>query len=206
MKKFGLTVPTAVSFLGEASGSLATWQKWDNQTKYNVLYGQGVSATALQVAQIFGILANGGVKLPLTLVQSCTKPDGTVTGLPSATGTRVVKDSTAKTVVNMLESVVQGGELSSTVKIPGYRVAGKSGTAEVAGPNGYGSDRVVSFAGIAPADDPQYVVVVTYTKPATMKSSAAAAPTFKKIMSQVLAKYGVPPSTTPLNDYPATTW
>jgi cell division protein FtsI (penicillin-binding protein 3) len=206
MKKFGLTVPTAVNFLGEAGGSLAPWQKWDDQTKYNVLYGQGVSATALQVAQIFGILANGGVKLPLTLVQSCTRPDGTITGLPSTTGTRVVKDSTAKTVVNMLESVVQGGELSNAVKIPGYRVAGKSGTAEVAGPGGYGSDRVVSFAGIAPADDPQYVVVVTYTKPATMKSSAAAAPTFKKIMSQVLAKYGVPPSTTPLNDYPATTW
>ena len=70
---------------------------------------------------------------------------------------------------------------------------------------GYTSDRIVSFAGIAPAEDPQYVVVVTYTKPATMKSSAAAAPTFKKIMSQVLTKYRVPPSTTP-STYPATTW
>ena len=204
MKKFGLGQATAVGFLGEATG-LINKLPWDSQTHYNVLYGQGVSATALQVAQIFGTLGNGGMRLPTTLVESCTKADGTVSDLPSTTGTRVVSERTAKTVVNMLESVVQAGELSKAVKIPGYRVAGKSGTAEMASNGRYTGDRVVSFAGIAPAEDPQYVVVVTYTKPATMKSSAAAAPTFKKIMSQVLTKYRVPPSTTP-STYPPTTW
>ena len=204
MKKFGLGETTAVKFLGESSGSIQKLP-WDSQTHYNVLYGQGVSATALQVAQIFGTIGNGGMRLPTTLVESCTKPDGKVSDLPSTTGVRVVSESTAKTVTNMLESVVEGGELSKAVKIPGYRVAGKSGTAEIAGPRGYTGDRVVSFAGIAPAEDPQYVVVVTYTKPATIKSSAAAAPTFKKIMSQVLTRYRVPPSTTP-STYPATTW
>ena len=204
MKKFGLGETTAVKFLGESSGSIQKLP-WDSQTHYNVLYGQGVSATALQVAQIFGTIGNGGMRLPTTLVESCTKPDGKVSDLPSTTGVRVVSESTAKTVTNMLESVVEGGELSKAVKIPGYRVAGKSGTAEIAGPRGYTGDRVVSFAGIAPAEDPQYVVVVTYTKPATIKSSAAAAPTFKKIMSQVLTRYRVPPSTT-LSTYPATTW
>ena len=204
MKKFGLDQATAVNFLGEATGSIRKLP-WDAQTHYNVLYGQGVSATALQVAQIFGTLGNGGMRLPTTLVEGCTRPDGTVTDLPSTTGIRVVSESTAKTVTNMLESVVQAGELSKAVKIPGYRVAGKSGTAEVASNGRYTGDRVVSFAGIAPAENPQYVVVVTYTKPATMKSSAAAAPTFKKIMSQVLTKYRVPPSTTP-STYPATTW
>ena len=204
MKKFGLGETTAVKFLGESSGSIQKLP-WDSQTHYNVLYGQGVSATALQVAQIFGTIGNGGMRLPTTLVESCTKPDGKVSDLPSTTGVRVVSESTAKTVTNMLESVVEGGELSKAVKIPGYRVAGKSGTAEIAGPRGYTGDRVVSFAGIAPAEDPQYVVVVTYTKPATIRSSAAAAPTFKKIMSQVLTRYRVPPSTTP-STYPATTW
>jgi cell division protein FtsI (penicillin-binding protein 3) len=204
MKKFGLGQATAVGFPGEATGFINKLP-WDEQTHYNVLYGQGVSATAIQVAQIFGTLGNGGMRLPTTLVESCTRPDGTVTDLPSTAGTRVVSESTAKTVVNMLESVVQGGELSKAVKIPGYRVAGKSGTAEVASNGRYTGDRVVSFAGIAPAENPQYVVVVTYTKPATMKSSAAAAPTFKKIMSQVLTKYRVPPSTSP-STYPATTW
>jgi len=204
MKKFGLGEATAVKFLGESSGSIQKLP-WDSQTHYNVLYGQGVSATALQVAQIFATIGNGGMRLPTTLVESCTKPDGKVSDLPSTTGVRVVSESSAKTVTNMLESVVQGGELSKAVKIPGYRVAGKSGTAEMAGPQGYTGDRVVSFAGIAPAEDPQYVVVVTYTKPATIRSSAAAAPTFKKIMSQVLTRYRVPPSTTP-STYPATTW
>ena len=204
MKKFGIGQATPVNFLGEATGSLA--KTWDDQTKYNVLYGQGVSATALQVAQIFATLGNGGMKLPLNLVQSCTMPNGTVTSVPPTAGTRVVSTSTAKTVVNMLESVVDSGELSRVVKIPGYHVAGKSGTAEIASNGRYTGDRVVSFAGIAPAEDPQYVVVVTYTKPSTMKSSAAAAPTFKQIMSQVLSKYQVPPTTAPTDDYPATTW
>lgn len=203
MKKFGLNEKTAVNFQGEALGSLQ--KTWDSQTKYNVLYGQGVSATALQVAGIYSTLANGGVKLPLVLVNGCTQADGTVTDAPATTGTRVVSDSTAKTVVNMLESVVTGGSLSKSVTIPGYRVAGKSGTAEVAANGKYTSDRDVSFVGIAPAENPQYVVLVTYTKPATMKSSAAAAPTFHKIMSEVLTKYRVPPSTTPSTS-PATTW
>ena len=122
MKKFGLGQKTAVDFLGEASGNLGVTgsasKPWDDQSKYNVLYGQGVSATALQVAQIFGTLANGGVRLPMTLVESCTKPDGTVTDVPSTAGTRVVSESTAKTVVNMLESVVQGGELSKASPSP----------------------------------------------------------------------------------------
>jgi cell division protein FtsI (penicillin-binding protein 3) len=204
MKKFGLGTPTAVGFPGEASGYLP--KNWDTQTKYNVLFGQGVSATALQVASIYSTIANGGVKLPLTLVEGCTKPDGTVTDLPKTQGTRVISDATAKTVANMLESVVTGGELGPQLRIPGYRIAAKSGTAEVAGPNGagYGTDRIVSLAGMAPAEDPQYVVLVTYTKPDIMKTSAAAAPTFQKIMTQVLKTYRVPPSTTPSTSPPAT--
>jgi cell division protein FtsI (penicillin-binding protein 3) len=206
MKKFGIGTRTAVDFQGERTDTMANYTQWDSQTKYNVLYGQGVTASALQVAGIYQTLGNNGVRLPLQLVEGCEQPDGSMTDVAPTAGTRVVSDATAKTVVNMLESVVQGGELSKTVKIPGYRVAGKSGTAEVAENGRYSSDRIVSFVGLAPANDPQYEVLVTYTKPATMKSSAAAAPTFKKIMTQVLTKYRVPPSTTPLNAYPATTW
>jgi cell division protein FtsI (penicillin-binding protein 3) len=204
MKAFGLGQQTAVHFQAEGSGIIQPLP-WDDQTKYNVLYGQGVSATALQVAGIYQTLGNNGVRLPLSLVDGCTKADGTVTDTPSTTGTQVVSGTTAKTVVNMLESVVDSGPLASTTKIPGYRVAGKSGTAEVAANGVYTDDRIVSFAGLAPATDPQYEVLVTFTKPSIMKTSAAAAPTFKKIMTQVLTKYRVPPSTTP-STYPATTW
>ena len=108
--------------------------------------------------------------------------------------------------VQMIEKVVSDGDLKDVLSIPGYRVAAKTGTAEVAkaGGGGYGSDRIVSVAGLAPAEDPQYVVVVTFTKPSTIKTSAAAAPTFNKIMSQVLEMYRVPPSTEPAPVIPQT--
>ncbi|MCU1556685.1 MAG: peptidoglycan glycosyltransferase [Microbacteriaceae bacterium] len=168
-------------------------------------YGQGIAVSAIQLAGAYQTIANGGVKLPLKLVESCTAADGTVSDVPSNVGTRVISEQSSKTVVNMLESVVTGGELSKTLKIPGYRVAAKSGTAEVAANGRYTSDRIVSLAGIAPAENPQYVVLVTYTKPAIMKSSAAAAPTFHKIMSEVLTRYRVTPSTTP-STTPPTNW
>jgi cell division protein FtsI (penicillin-binding protein 3) len=206
MQKFGLGQNTAVGFQGEEARGIPPLKNWDDQKKYDMLYGQGVSVTAMQLAGAYQAIANGGVRLPLTLVEGCTEPDGTVTELPPTTGVRVISDSSAKTVVNMLESVVTGGELGPVLRIPGYRVAAKSGTAQVALPNGggYGNDMIVSLAGIAPAENPQYVVLVTYTKPAIMKSSAAAAPTFHKIMTQVLKTYRVPPSTTPSTSPPAT--
>jgi cell division protein FtsI (penicillin-binding protein 3) len=204
MRKFGLGEKTAINMGGEQSAGILA-KTWDDQTKYNVMYGQGVSATAVQMAGIYQTIGNNGVRLPLTLVEGCQQADGTMTDVPSTTGVRVVSDQAAKTVVNMLESVVTGGELSKSLKIAGYRVAAKSGTAEVAVNGRYTGDRVVSVAGLAPAEDPQYAVIVTFTKPAIMKSSAAAAPTFHKIMSEVLTKYRVPPSTTPSTS-PATTW
>jgi cell division protein FtsI (penicillin-binding protein 3) len=202
MRKFGLGEKTAVNFQGETPGILH--KKWDSQTKYNVTFGQGVSASDAQVAGIYQTLANGGVRLPLTLVESCTKPDGTVVTPKRPAGIRVVSGQTAKTTVNMLESVVLRGELSSALKIPGYRVAAKSGTGEVPGPKGYTDERVVSVVGIAPAENPQYVVLVSYVKPRIMKTSAAAAPTFRKIMTQVLKTHRVPPSKTPSTSPPAT--
>jgi cell division protein FtsI (penicillin-binding protein 3) len=105
----------------------------------------------------------------------------------------------------MLESVVTGGWLSDVLTIPGYRIAAKTGTAEVAAGGVYTNDTIVSVAGIAPADNPQYVVIVTYVKPKTITSSAAAAPTFSKIVKQLLKTYRVPPSKGPAPGFP-TTW
>jgi Cell division protein FtsI/penicillin-binding protein 2 len=203
LRKFGLGEPTPVHFQGDAIGLLA--KQWNTQQNYDTTYGQGVSVTLAQMLSAYQAIANGGVRKPLTLVESCTKPDGTVTDVPSTQGTRVVSAQAAKTTVNMLESVVTGGWLSSQLSIPGYRIAAKTGTGEVAANGVYTSDRIVSVAGIAPADNPEYVVIVTYVKPHIMKSSAAAAPTFRKIMSQVLKTYRVPPSTKPAPGFP-TTW
>lgn len=205
MRKFGLGERSAVQFQGESVGILTPGKSWDSRQKYNVSFGQGVSATGVQIAGIYQTLANGGVRLPLTLVEDCTRPDGTITDVPSTTGIRVVSKAAADTTVKMLESVVTGGELSAQLTIPGYRVAAKTGTGEVAENGVYTSDRVVSVVGIAPAENPQYVVVVTFVKPRIMKSSAAAAPTFRQIMTQVLKTYRVTPSTTPSPALP-TVW
>jgi len=206
MVKFGLNEPTAVGFLGEPTQGVRQPSAWDEQTSINTMFGQGVSTTALHVAGIFQTLGNHGVRLPAQLVESCTAPDGTVSMTPSGDSVQAVSAYAADTTVNMLESVVSAGDLKDVLTIPGYRVAAKTGTAEMARSDGtgYGSDRVVSVAGLAPAENPQYVVVVTFTKPSTMKTSAAAAPTFNKIMSQVLEMYRVPPSTEPAPAIPQT--
>lgn len=203
LTKYGLGEKTSVDFQGEALGSLA--EQWNVQQNYDITYGQGVSVTLAQMASAYQGLANGGVRLPLTLVESCTKPDGTVVNTPETNGVRVVSEDAASTTVKMMESVVTGGWLSSVLTIPGYRIAAKTGTAEVAGPGGYSNETIVSVAGIAPADNPEYVVIVTYVKPKTMKTSAAAAPTFSKIVKQLLKTYRVPPSTGSSPGFP-TTW
>ena len=206
MVKFGLNDPSGVDFLGEPTTGIRPVSQWDQQTSINTMFGQGVSTTAVHIASIYQTLANHGVRVPVNLVAGCTAPDGTVTQTPTTEGATVVSPWAADTTVNMLEKVVSDGDLKDVLSIPGYRVAAKTGTAEVARSDGtgYGSDRIVSVAGIAPAENPQYVVVVTFTKPSTIKTSAAAAPTFNKIMSQVLEMYRVPPSTEPAPSLPET--
>jgi cell division protein FtsI (penicillin-binding protein 3) len=206
MIKFGIGSKTAVGFNGESAGSLKEADDWDPVTDKTVQFGQGVSATSVQVASLYQTLGNGGVKLPLTLVESCTNADGTVTNTPTTEGERVVSEEAADATVRMMETVVTDGWLSNVLTIPGYRVAAKTGTAEVFAEDGsgYSGERIVSVAGVAPADDPQYAVVVTLGKPDTIKTSGAAAPTFTEIMTQVLKKYRVVPSGTPAPSIPLT--
>ncbi|HEX4058798.1 MAG TPA: penicillin-binding transpeptidase domain-containing protein, partial [Galbitalea sp.] len=205
MVKFGVGSKTAVKGLGQSAGSLPK-PPWDVVTTKSVEFGQGVSATSAQVAQIFETIANHGVREPSTLVEGCTKADGEVIDTPTTKPVRVVSAKAADEVRAMLETVVTGGPISSLLKIPGYRVAAKTGTAQVAkaGGGGYGNDFIISVAGMAPAEDPQYVVVVTFG-PTTLGTSAGAAPAFKNVMTDVLKKYRVPPSTTPA-PYIQTTW
>ncbi|MGG7308151.1 peptidoglycan D,D-transpeptidase FtsI family protein [Curtobacterium sp. AB451] len=207
MKKFGLFEPeSAIDYPGQPSMDYGSSPEWDQQTNINSMFGQGISTTAIQVASIFQTLANDGVRIPLHFVKGCETADGTMIDAPDVQPTRVVSANAATQVTDMLQSVVTGGTLVGMKPISGYNIAAKTGTAEVAeGSKGYGGQRITSVAGMAPAEDPQYVVTVTFTKPQTNKWSSGAAPAFRTLMSQVLEKYRVAPSTTPAKTYP-TTW
>lgn len=194
--KFGLGSKSSVGFLGEAAGTVKTPQQVDSITTVTQQFGQGMTATSAQVASLYQTIGNDGKKVPLTLVQSCTASDGTVTYPTTGATTQVVKASTAQSVREMMETVTTQGSLRNLINIPGHRIAAKSGTAQVADGNGYGKDYIVSVAGLIPADKPQYAVIVTLAKPATIKTSAAAAPAYATIMKQVIKTFRIQPSTT----------
>jgi cell division protein FtsI (penicillin-binding protein 3) len=206
MRKFGVGTPTAVGFNGESGGIIHPASQWDAITNRSVEFGQGVEATSAQVAQIFETIANHGVREPSTLVESCTSSSGKVTDTQSAKPVRVVSAKAADETVKMLETVVSEGPNSKVLKVPGYRIAAKTGTAQVASTNGtgYTNKYILSVAGIAPAEDPKYVVLVTFG-PTTMNSSYFAGPAFQSVMTEVLKKYRVEPSTQPA-PYVQTTW
>lgn len=207
MKKFGIGSKTGVGFPGELSGQFAPPSDWDAQTRYATTFGQGLSTTQAQMLGAYQALANGGVRVPLTAVEGCKQADGAMTGTPSTKGTRVVSAKTSQEVLGMLENVLKGGPLSTlpNLQIPGYLVAAKTGTAqEPDGNGGYLKNYYVSVMGIAPVDDPQYVISVNIGFPTTITSSLAAGPLFKTMTSQVLKAFRVQPSTAPPANYPDT--
>lgn len=205
MLAFGLGAETEVGFPGEEPGDLhGVPEEWDNQTKYATMFGQGLTTTAVQIASAYQTLANGGVRMPVTLVDGCRDENGEVTRAPAA-GTRVVSEQAADQTSQMLERVYQEGWLADEWNIPGYRVAAKTGTAQVPdGNGGYLSGYLVSVSGFAPADDPEFVVSVSIMNPVKMNSSAASAPVFQEVMSQVLKKYRTVPSGAAAPELPAT--
>jgi cell division protein FtsI (penicillin-binding protein 3) len=195
MTKFGVGTVTESGFPAEEPGILRAAEDWDSQTAYATMFGQGLTTTALQVSSIYQTIANGGVRMPVQLVSGCRAADGTLTEVPAAEGTQVVSASAARDTADMLEMVYQQGWLADTWNIPGYRAAAKTGTAQMPdGNGGYSKGYLVSVSGFAPADDPQYVVSVSLADPVNMNSSAASAPIFQEVMSQVLKKYRAVPS------------
>ena len=202
LRAFGFGSRTSVNFLGESSGSVTSPDKVDAITTVTQQFGQGMDATSAQIASMYQTLGNDGKKVPLTLVDSCTAADGTVTRPTTGATTQVVSASAAQQVRQMMETVTTQGSLHNLINIPGYRIAAKSGTAQVAQNGKYGSDYIVSVAGLIPADKPQYAVIVTLAKPDTIKTSAAAAPGYATIMKQVIKTFRIQPSTTPAPSIP----
>ncbi len=197
MRKFGVGEKTGIPLPGESPGILANWQNWDGRQQYTVLFGQGVAQTPLQTTMIFQTIANNGVRLKPALIDSFTHADGTVDTVPQAAGVDVVSPETAKAARDMLEGVVTMTDYK-VVNIPGYRTGGKTGTAEAPADNGVGfNGYTASFIGMAPMEDPRYVVGITVQRPQGDIYGVTQGYTFNQVMGQVLRSYDVPPSTTP---------
>ncbi|MCT9819897.1 penicillin-binding protein 2 [Microbacterium sp. W1N] len=196
LKKFGVADGTALNWSGEPKGDLRTPDTWDNQTYYTTTFGQAFTVTPTQVASVYQTIANGGVRMPAQLVESCTTSDGTVVEPDLPAPVKVIEPETASEVTQMLENVYAQGTLKDDIRIPGYRLAVKTGTAQVSnGAGGYKDGLYfTSLVGFAPADDPQYVVLTVFDEPKTNRMSSANRSVFKKAMTQVLTHYRIMPS------------
>ena len=197
LRKFGIGEATQAGLPVEDSGMLAPVEDWDRQTAYNTMFGQGLSSTIVQTAGVYQALANGGERVPPSVVRACVGADGTETVLDHGDPVQAVTPETSATVMQMLETVVDQAWFNEYVSIPGYRIAGKTGTAEQVDPNTglYRSDYVNSFAGIFPADDPQYVAVASVAFASGGDGSMAAITAFRDAAEATIRTFHIPPST-----------
>lgn len=195
IRKFGLGSTTGIGFPGESPGIIAAPGEWSGTSMGTIPIGQGIAATPLQVASVYATIANDGVRVRPRLIRGFVEPDGTVRDAGLAPALRVVRPYTAAQVRGMLIGVVEHGT-GQRAKIPGYLVAGKTGTARVplANARGYSRDIITTFAGFAPADRPRFVVMVALNNPAARMAATTAAPIFREIMSFTLAHQRVPPT------------
>ena len=192
LKAFGIGSPTAVHFEGESGGIMSPSNTWDKLTNLTTMFGQGLAVTPIQTAYFYQTIANGGTRLPAQLVAGCQAPNSKLVAPALPAPVSVVKPSTARSTVDMLEKVVEQGGIGRTAAIEGWRIAGKSGTAQLREGKGYGCLHAISFIGMAPAEDPRYVLAVTIYKPRTISTSLGATPAFKAIMNQILRTFSVP--------------
>jgi len=202
MRALGLGEPTGVELAGESPGVLTTPDAWQGRDRYVSMFGQSYMMSALQEATVMATIANGGVRLPPRLVTGWDLPDGTV-GVPDpVTPVRAMSSTTASDLIRMMESTVDSDTgTGQTAGVDGYRLAVKTGTADI---QVDGSPAVVStVAGVVPAEAPQLAVaVVLYNPKVGGISSDSAAPLFSEVVTQAVRSLAIPASTAPADLYP----
>ena len=181
----GLMSDTGSNLIGESSGIFHDRSRWSEFELSTLSFGYGLSVTTAQLARMYSVLGSGGIKRPLSMIKSEQK----------APEERVLSEDIAHEVLTMMESVVNEGGSGTKARVPGYRVAGKTGTSRKAVAGGYGEEYVSIFAGVAPVSDPQLAVVVLINEPRgdLYYAGDTAAPVFSKIMSNSLQMLNVPP-------------
>ncbi|WP_344612594.1 penicillin-binding protein 2, partial [Dactylosporangium salmoneum] len=195
-QKFGLGQRTGVGLPNESAGQLLPPNQWTGSSPGSIPIGNGVATTSMQMAAVYGAIANDGLWVQPTLVRKIIAPDGT-TSKPAAQQTRRVLDpQIAQELRVMLEGVTTLDDATGhQAAIPGYRIAGKTGTSKLPQNGGYAPGDVVSFIGMAPAEAPRYVVAVTAHVPGGAGGSVAA-PAFRDMMAVTLSSFGVQPTGT----------
>ena len=209
LQKFGLGQRTGVGLPGESAGLVPPIDQWSGSTFSNLPIGQGLSMTLLQMTGMYQAIANDGVRVPPRIIKTTIAADGTHTDEPRPAGERVVSPQTAQTVRQMLRATVQHdprGVQQGTgplAAVEGYQVAGKTGTAQQINPGcGCYYDNVywITFAGMAPADNPRYVVGIMADNPqrtAEGQPGTTMAPLFHNIAAWLLQRENVPLSPDP---------
>jgi len=199
LRDFGFGEKTGLPLPGETPGLLKPPSQWSGTDRYPIAFGQTVSVNAVQMASVYATIANGGVRVAPTLVAGTVGEDDAFTPAPAPARKRVISEKTARQISDMLEGATTEEGTAPKAQIKGYRVAGKTGTAQIVNPRCGcydGGGYTASFAGFAPADDPQLVVQVVLQDPkrGSHYGGDAAAPVFKDVMSFALQSEKIPPT------------
>jgi len=197
IKKFGFGSLTGIDLAGETAGEVKNVKSWGDIHLATFSFGQGLTVTPLQMLMAFATIANSGKLMKPFVVEKIVKPNGETKTIQPHQVRQVIKEETAKELTQMLVSVVENG-FGKKARVPGYKIAGKTGTAQVPNPNGTGyseTEKIVSFAGFAPADNPRFAAIIKLDYPQKVKwASDSAAPLFGKLARWLLYYLGVPPS------------
>jgi len=198
LTKFGIGSKTGAGLPGENYGKLLAVKDWSGTTAPTVAFGQGYSLNAMQATSIFATIANHGVRVSPTVIAGTSDASGNFTQFKNEQGVQVVSSATAAKLRIMMESVVSVNGTAPSAAIPGYRVAGKTGTASRYNENcGCYSGYTASFIGFAPADAPAYVINVTIQDPkGAHYGGSLGGPVFKKVMTFVLQSRHIAPTGT----------
>ncbi len=196
LSRFGLGHATGIGFPGESNGIMLPLDQWNDTSLATMAYGQGIAATPLQMASVYATIANGGRWVQPSLVRGTIDPDGDFVPASKPQTRRVVSAATASMVTRMLSYAVEFGT-GTNAQIPGYQVAGKTGTARIPLPDGSGyveGQYIASFIGYLPAGDPKVVVAAILDRPSAGYGGLAAAPLFRRVALATITRLGVAPA------------
>lgn len=195
LQRFGMGQETSTGMPLESAGMLLNAGEWDRQTSYNTMFGQGLSSTIIQTASAYQTIGNNGVRIPPTLVKGCADANGKFTERKGEKPVKVISPEAATESRKMLEAMATEGWIAADAAVPGYRLGGKTGTAEQSnGDGGYRSDYIYSFAGMFPIDNPQYVVVSTIAYPKSPASTVVAVRAWHSAVEATIRTFHLPPS------------